>query len=213
MTGDLTRGGVLYRTQAKRIEPMHGIIVWVWNRKDLDDLMAYIAYTHTITTDQQVLDSVAEITDTAPYQLINISNQTAPLYIAWIYQVTLLKPGDPALFGLSRMVEIIAEPILNTCAISGYDPTDGFKMYRALMSDVFFCLGQVLNTVIKGRLTYASEACRYLQQNVSPSTLSELHAMSVVQIESMVRDEQMRSDQALVIWGDDGDWGATTYFN
>lgn len=216
MTGNIARGKQLFDKQSKTIDPMSGIVIWVWDKTDLLDLLAYVEFTYEPSGDRSEFDLLYSLDSQSHlWELIKVSaHGAAPIYFAWIPFVATTSLGDPILLKMSKMAEMIAESVLHTCTVSGYNPNDGFVMYRTMVGDVLFSLGQILSATYGGRLVFSNPACQYLQQHVPPNTLTELHRMSVTQITSMVRSEQMKTEHGEVIWPNDGrnDWTATSYF-
>lgn len=210
MTGNLNRGAELYNVHHHQFAPFAAGVVLVYDEQDLMDIMTYIESIVTIPIQPEVYQQIYALR-TDRYCLINLLSEGQPLYLAWEPFIATREPGYDLSLLMARLADSITGAAVGAAKAAGYDPQDGSVMFQNLVSAAMYSMIKIISKHLNGALCCITEPCMYLQQNLHPSTLSTMHWLSATQIDSMARDEFMRTENASITYDRHG-WYATTYF-
>lgn len=201
----ISRGREVAINNQIKLDPFHSDLYVVWNRDDLNCLMAFLGQFGPLSAE------FTKPVDTN-WQLLKHRPVKAEAYsVIWLPIMERIHTGDMMLGVLSRAQIFITDVCMDTCKVAGYDPTKGSVMFSHLVAKAFFDLSVRLGTYLgDAKLVYSTVDQRYLMQNLNQQQWNDITELSAMALHSAARTMQQQMRHGYVEHTQQG-WSATSY--
>lgn len=201
----ISRGGEVAINNQIKLDPFHSDLYVVWNRDDLNCLMAFLGQFASLSTEfTNPVNNNWQLLKHRPGNEVS-SN------VIWLPIMERMYTGEMMLGILTRAQVYITDVCMDVCKTAGYDPTKGDVTFSHLVAKAFFDLSVRLGTYLDGaKLVYSTSDQRYLMQNLNKQQWNDITQLSGLALHSAARTMHQQIQHGKVEPTQQG-WSATSY--